>query len=166
MTCTSTAPFTGTALTSYEAKIGSFGTVRGRVGLLVTDQLLIYGTGGLAYGDVKLSGITNSNAAIGFILGTTTLTPNTTAFSASKTKVGYSAGAGVEGSFWLPAKWTWKLEYLYLDLGSLDAATSFTLGSTFTLNSPATGQITAHARFTDRILRVGLNYKFGNYYVP
>jgi hypothetical protein len=31
---------------------------------------------------------------------------------------------------------------------------------------PLTGAITTHTRFTDNIVRVGLNYKFGNYYAP
>jgi outer membrane immunogenic protein len=46
--CRATAPSSGTMLTSYQAKIDWFGTVRGRLGVLVGDQLLIYGTGGLA----------------------------------------------------------------------------------------------------------------------
>jgi outer membrane immunogenic protein len=32
-----------------------FGTVRGRAGLLATPQVLLYGTGGLAYGSIKTS---------------------------------------------------------------------------------------------------------------
>jgi len=54
----------GTAATGYEAKIGWFGTVRGRLGFLITDQVLLYGTGGLAYGRVEVSG--NTNAFISF----------------------------------------------------------------------------------------------------
>jgi hypothetical protein len=30
-------------------------------------------------------------------------------------------------SYWLPPNWTWKLEYLYLDLGSIDTTTPFVL---------------------------------------
>src|SRR5262249_34357307 len=37
---------TGTATTSYDARIDWFGTARGRVGYLVTDQVLLYATGG------------------------------------------------------------------------------------------------------------------------
>jgi opacity protein-like surface antigen len=54
----------GMALSNYQAKIDWFGTVRGRLGLLVSDQLLIYGTGGLAYGRVAVSGGTNVSAQI------------------------------------------------------------------------------------------------------
>ena len=33
-----------------------FGTVRGRVGVLATPRVLLYGTGGLAYGSFKTTG--------------------------------------------------------------------------------------------------------------
>ena len=61
--CFGTSPLTGTALTSYDAKIDWFGTLRGRFGFLLTDQFLIYGTGGLAYGQVELSA-SNTIAAL------------------------------------------------------------------------------------------------------
>ena len=68
-----------------------FGTVRGRAGYLITPTLLLYGTGGFAYGDV-------------------------TAFQRSNTRTGWTAGGGIE---WLFAPhWSAKLEYLYVDLAS------------------------------------------------
>ncbi len=72
------------------------------------------------------------------------------AFSASKTNTGFSIGGGIEGSVWLPANWTWKLEYLYLNLGTLDVATSLS----------ATGGTITHIEFTNNIVRAGLNYQF------
>jgi hypothetical protein len=60
------------------------------------------------------------------------------------------------------------VEYLYVDLGSLDTVSPFP-GATPVVpispftgvpTSPFTGVITTHARFTDNIVRVGLNYKF------
>ncbi len=68
-----------------------FGTVRGRAGWLVTPTLLLYGTGGFAYGNVQL-------------------------FNRSNTSTGWTAGGGVEWMF-MP-HWTAKLEYLYVDLDS------------------------------------------------
>ncbi len=131
-------PFSaGPAVTSYDAKINWFGTLRGRFGYLITPQLMYYATGGLAYGHVEVSGTTQVPAGI-------------SAFSASKTNTGFSLGGGIEGSVWLPPNWTWKLEYLYLNLGTLDAATSLNAG----------GGTTTHIEFSDNIVRAGLNYQF------
>jgi outer membrane immunogenic protein len=125
---------------------------------LVGNQLLIYGTGGLAYGEVGVSGNTNLSAAI---VGGGAFTPTTAGFGASKINVGYSVGGGAEGSYWLPPNWTWKLEYLYLDLGSENTAEPFALPPPGgTVLTAMTGTITTHTHFTDSILRVGLNYKF------
>jgi hypothetical protein len=38
-----------------------------------------------------------------------------------------------------------------------------TAGLGFTFASPFTGAMTTHTHFTDNIVRVGRNYKFGNY---
>jgi outer membrane immunogenic protein len=53
-----------TAATAYDAKISWFGTLRGRLGALVGDKVLVYGTGGLAYGHVELSGVTNVTGSV------------------------------------------------------------------------------------------------------
>jgi outer membrane immunogenic protein len=160
-----------TAGTIYDAKIDWFGTVRARLGYLITDQVLLYGTGGLAYGRVELSGATNVSGsfAAGGGVGTIPVTPGANAFSESKTNIGWTAGAGIEGRFayWLPAGWTWKLEYLYVDLGSVDTVAPFPGGPALSgviiggiVLSPFAGTITTHTHFTDNVVRVGLNYQF------
>ena len=170
-TCSGTGPLNATATTTYEAKIDWFGTVRARLGYLITDQVLIYGTGGLAYGRVELSGATNVSGSVnaGGIAGVVALTPGANAFSESKTNFGWTAGAGIEGrlKYWLPAGWTWKLEYLYVDLGSVDTVAPFPGGASPSplvaggfFTSPFTGAITTHIHFADNIVRVGLNYQF------
>ena len=53
----------GTVNTNYEVKNPWFGTARSRIGY-VWDGLLIYGTGGLAYGELKING-TSSESGIG-----------------------------------------------------------------------------------------------------
>jgi outer membrane immunogenic protein len=159
-----TIPLNGSALTSYQAKIDWFGTVRGRLGFLVDDRLLIYGTGGLAYGHVAISGNTSFTALVN--AGSGAFTPTTAVFDASKTNIGFALGGGIEGRFSYWANWTWKVEYLYLDLGSLGTTTSYAMAPPSPFITPLTGTITTHPHFTDNILRVGLNYKFGNYYAP
>ena len=128
----------GTVSQSLEAKIRWFGTLRVRGGVLITPTVWLYGTGGLAYGDVSVSD-TITVSGVG-----------TTAFSKSKTNVGWTLGAGVEGAIPNSRDWTWKVEYLYLDLGSLSG------GGT----DPTIGNFSWNARFTDNIVRVGLNYRF------
>jgi outer membrane immunogenic protein len=166
-TCLATTPSSTGAITGYEAKIGWFGTVRGRAGFLLTDQILVYGTGGLAYGQVEVSGniATASTVNLGGIFGAAPVAPAAGAFDVAKTNVGYTVGAGVEGKVfpWLLANWSWKLEYLYLDLGSLNFNAPFGGAPVGVGNFTApSGTVAMHTHFTDNIVRVGLNYAFGN----
>jgi outer membrane immunogenic protein len=93
-------------------------------------------------------------------------------FGHSQVNAGWTAGAGLEGALW--GNWTWKAEYLRLDLGSVDeqhaAASPTPTGpiacGVCTTSIASLGQPNTHTRFTDNIVRVGLNYKFGNYYAP
>lgn len=172
LACSTTGPLNGTAATAYNAKIDWFGTVRGRVGTLVSDQILLYATGGLAYGRVGVSGITNVTGVVNTnLVGLAPLTPGAAAFSSSRTNVGFTVGTGVEGKFSQSALagWTWKLEYLFVDLGSINALAPFPGGPALNgayiggvVLAPFTGTIATHTHFTDNIARVGLNYKFGN----
>jgi opacity protein-like surface antigen len=56
------------------------------------------------------------------------------------------------------------LEYLYVDLGSVDTSTSFAAAASNpaspTFFHPLAGTMTTHTHFTDNIVRVGLNYQF------
>lgn len=127
-----------------------FGTFRGRVGALVDPTILIYGTGGLAVGNFKMSSTATSVAtgyrgAIGVTtspLGTTTTVGGT--LSDSTTRVGFALGAGIEKKF--TPNWSAKVEYLYLDFGTR----TFLSGTGFDTN----------VRLRDHIVRVGLNYHF------
>ncbi len=156
--CFATTAYNATATTSHEAKIDWLGTVRGRLGLVVYDQLVVYGTGGLAYGQVSASGTTSANGSSG--LGPFAA-PGTGAFSESSTKVGYTVGAGVEGKLW--SNWTWKAEYLYVDLGSLNAVGSFSgLTELAAAYTPSTGTLAANTHFKDNVVRVGINYQLSH----
>lgn len=138
----------GSLTTNHEAKLDWFGTVRGRIGY-AADRVFVYGTGGLAYGHLKISGVNTTNVTISDCcephLAGTFVTP----FSASKTKVGWTAGAGVEVAAW--DRWSWKFEYLYMDLGRLQT----------TVVNGGTTIFALDTHFTDNIVRAGLNYRFG-----
>ena len=159
-TCTATTPINGTAATSYEARIEWFGTVRGRLGATFADDLvLLYGTGGLAYGGVKLSANTAINATPGGFAFAFVGNPQ---FGGTDTRIGWTAGGGVEGKFARASNWTWKVEYLYVDLGSLNIAGLYSAPNTPNFGfTPLTGTLAARSHLTDNILRVGFNYKFG-----
>ncbi len=128
---------------SLDQKIDWFGTVRARAGVLVSPNVLLYATGGLAYGEV------NSSETIAG-----------SGFSNTDTRVGYTVGAGVEGA--IGGNWTAKLEYLYVDLGHTSGSFATTIPA-FGAGTVASGTLTSayNSHITDNVLRVGLNYKFG-----
>ena len=143
--CTTVATCAFTNTTDITAKLSWFGTVRGRAGI-EQNGLWFYGTGGLAYGKISVSGTNTFHASDNVsILDTVTYT---TPFSYSTTKWGWVAGAGIEGRLSV-SKWTWKIEYLHMDLGSIGGG-SFGTTPYITLNS---------MNFTDDIVRVGINYQ-------
>jgi outer membrane immunogenic protein len=142
---------TGATTTASEAKIAWFGTVRGRVGY-AWSNLLLYGTGGLAYGRVSVSGTMAVSGTENCTFCPQPPSPvpfgSTTAFAGSRVNVGWTLGGGIEGALW--NNWTWKLEYLYMDLGTLGISAVTSTGALGTVNT----------KFTDNIYRVGLNYQF------
>ncbi len=138
----------GTAVTNYEAKISWFGTIRGRIGY-AWDRVMLYATGGLAYGEVQMGG---TRTVTGTVFGLP-LT-STTALGHSQINAGWTVGAGVEAA--LVGHWTWKAEYLYVNLGSLDDPDA----PAPRITSVTGGQTLTHTNYTDNIVRVGLNYKF------
>jgi outer membrane immunogenic protein len=141
--CTSTllggfVPIAGPALpVTFRQQLDFFGTLRGRVGVVVIPAVLLYATAGFAYGQV------DSNSTL---MGST---------RAQNFTPGWTVGAGIEGA--IGGGWSARLEYLYLDLGSVS--------NTFASNVLAAGGLTtligaSNSHVTDNIVRVGLNYKF------
>ncbi|MER9133877.1 outer membrane protein [Mesorhizobium sp. M0768] len=88
---------------SCESDVKMLGSLRGRIGYAM-DRLLIYGTGGLGFGTVEIS--------------TSPATSDTT-----KTRAGWTLGAGLEYAF--DDHWSLKGEYKYFDLGKADYTTGF-----------------------------------------
>jgi outer membrane immunogenic protein len=112
-------------LGSCETKNSWLGTARGRIGYAGWNNWLPYITGGAAAGDIKAT----DNAG-----------------SATKTKIGWTAGVGVEYAFM--SNWSAKIEYLYADLGKFDCGVN--CGSATTDN----------ISFKANLVRAGLNYRF------
>lgn len=129
------------AVAGFDAsqRLDYLGTVRLRAGYGF-DRLLVYGTGGLAYGDVvrRQSLVLAGAGAPSFVE------------SRRSTEIGWAAGAGLEYAF--TDAITGRVEALYYDLGST------TLSGP---SAPATG-FTRGARFDTAgvIVRAGLNYRF------
>jgi outer membrane immunogenic protein len=140
-------PFTigGTLTTTVESKLNWFGTFRARLGVLPTDNLLVYGTGGLAYGGVKTT-TTASNIVPGNCIGFIYCGSGST----SGVSAGWTAGGGLE--YAVARQWTVKAEYLYLDLGSRSVTFS-------DLDVPG-GTLTANTSFKAQVIRAGVNYRF------
>lgn len=112
-----------------------FGTVRGRIGYAM-DNVLLYGTGGLAYGDVK-SSISGSLGGPGINEST------------SDTEYGWTIGGGLE--YGITKNITFKTEYLYVDLGSK---------TLLDINSGEGQFVKIDADTKFHTLKAGLNYKF------
>jgi outer membrane immunogenic protein len=137
-------------------RIDYLGTVRGRLGFTITPTLLVYGTGGLAYGGLH-SSVAILQQDVG-PPGSTFTNPFSSFGSFSNSRVGWTAGGGLE---WLFApNWSLKAEYLYYDLGTATFALS-PLTNTFTTGGVAwSSSPFARTRFTGNIVRGGLNYHF------
>jgi outer membrane immunogenic protein len=136
------SPFPGGFhLMSNSIKETFLATVRPRLGV-VAGGALFYATGGLAIGSLKA---TDAN-----VLGV--LPADIATVTASGTRAGWTAGGGIEYSAWM--NWTAKVEYLYVGLGTFSTSIP-----TCAACSPGS-DITVNHRYTDNILRVGLNYHF------
>ena len=167
-----------------KANLDWLGTVRARVGYLVTPTTMIYGTGGLAYGGARSStnnsaltlwSVSNLNAPFDIFNGTLPVPAVSGANGSSATLVGWTAGFGLE---WMFAQgWSLKAEGLYYDLGSFSSpAGAINYISPITLSIPplgaatglsvTTGQLlmanvaSTRVRYDGVIARAGLNYHF------
>lgn len=129
------------------------GTVRGRLGYLFTPNLVVYGTGGLAYGDAK-----SSTSVSQTLNGFNGIAPNySSAASVSGTRAGWTVGGGIEWMIF--PRWSVKAEYLHYDLGSVTyngtlapVNTAAPFGNYFVNNVQST------TRFDGDIVRAGVNY--------
>jgi outer membrane immunogenic protein len=130
-----------------EQKLTAFGTFRGRLGYAF-DRVLVYGTGGLAYGRTELN-----TSIIDVLGGRLCGSPGLCATaSTDKWRAGWTVGGGLEWAFSPP--WSLKVEYLYYDLGSV-SQTQFDPNDT-----PPLPIFTSSTDFRGNIVRGGVNYRF------
>lgn len=130
------------ALAAGRNDLDMFGTVRARLGYAV-DSTLIYFTGGFAFGDVKET------------LSLTPVAGPTSVVSREGMDTGYALGGGVEQMF--SPRWSAKLEYQYIDLGS---------DKLFTTACCGLAAATLNAAQTYHTIRLGLNYHLDGGYEP
>ena len=107
-------------------------TVTGRIGAAF-DRLLAYGKGGVAFA--------NDESSVNLISGATA--------SASNTRTGWTAGAGLE--YALAQNWTARIEYDCLGFGS----------ETLNLATTAFPTYNPGASLNVQEVKAGINFKFG-----
>ena len=136
-----------TEIGSFTQRLPWFGTLRGRLGVSPSDRWLLYVTGGLAYGEVLTNAtLTQVSAFPGgpvSAIASTVINPGPTTY-------GWAIGGGAEWAIVGP--WTARLEYIFMDLGTV--SNSIAGPAPFTL-------VNTSSRFTDNIVRIGVNYGLG-----
>ena len=142
---------TATETSSSNIQQSWLGTVRLRAGY-AADRVLLYVTGGLAYGNVDYTLTTREVQGNGDTLYF--------AGQRSQTKAGYTFGAGVE--YAITNNWIIRGEYLYYNLGSVSALanpTTAVIGGAVTPNrSTVLGK--GSTTIDGNILRAAISYKF------
>jgi outer membrane immunogenic protein len=150
--------FPATITGAVNQRLEWLATARLRAGFLATPALLIYGTGGAAFGGTRTTGFLTANNDLA---GGTAVSSNGFA-NGTNTRVGWTAGGGLEWMF-LP-NWSLKGEALYYDLGTFNTQFS----SVAIVSTAVPGAVTGSAltTFSHRergiIARGGLNYHFGS----
>jgi outer membrane immunogenic protein len=147
-----------------DRSIDWFGTVRGRIGFLAAPDLLIYATGGFAYGKVSESanvslpaGASNSIGNFGYAFACGPFYGMGPCFAGNSSRIatGWTAGIGGEKRF--TPNLSLKLEYLHVDLGS----SGYPLVGSLYAGAPfAPSVLNASSNATIDVVRAGLNYRF------
>jgi len=137
-----------------EARSTWLATVRGRLGL-AWDRLLVYGTGGVAFTDLRYAQTLSASGSVSLVVSTAVA-------EITQTQTGVTVGGGVEYALW--NNLSVRAEYLYAQFKGVSVAGSL-IGSGL-LSTPVFR--TTSNTFTgstgdlhDHIVRIGLNYKFG-----
>jgi len=135
---------TADASISGGSTVDWFGTARLRAGFLLTPELLLYGTGGLAWGSVT-SGYDIDLNEIGQFDDDT-----------SESQMGWTIGAGFE--YQVTENISLKTEYLYVDLGEaeiLDLDLGDALGG-----DPGLANLEIDQDIAFHTIKAGVNFRF------
>lgn len=142
----STCP-SATNCSFHKNSLEDFGTVRGRLGY-AWNNVLVYGTGGWAWGEGKVTTTLGPTfIPVGLEGVSTSVTPNLS---------GWTAGAGLEVGLLSFPGWTVRLEYLHLEFDNV--ANTFTFTGTGAPPPVLVSSSTANVRFD--MLQFGVNYLF------
>jgi outer membrane immunogenic protein len=135
---------------------------RARFGWLVTPSTLLYGTAGLAIGEIKGSFAYSAQLFTTTVSPFVIITPGSTATASgswSDIRLGGTAGAGVETEI-LP-RWKVRFEYRYTDYGSyIKSVPVTTICLAPTGCSAPSSLATIKLRESFHTFRVGLGYDF------
>ena len=133
--------------TTLERRVNWLGTLRGRLGFLLTPSVMLFGTGGLAVGDTTLE-LSANDPVCRYYQGCARTA------SSSSTHYGWTAGGGWE--YAISSAMTWKTEYQYVSLG-----TQSVTARDASVESAAPGNFyTARSDFDLHTVRSGFNFKF------
>jgi outer membrane immunogenic protein len=139
---------------SVNTDLDWFSTFRVRLGFTPAPQWLVYATGGGAVAHFR------STANLNFASTTDTLTGDIFNGSDTVTRLGWTAGGGVEYAF--GNNWSLRAEYLFLDFGSRDylavCSTAVCIADQAPGQAPFAWNV--HTQMRANIARVALNYKF------
>jgi outer membrane immunogenic protein len=147
---------------SASQNIDWFGTVRARAGWLATDALLLYGTGGLAYGKVEERVNYGFNVVAIATQGTQQFTcpagfGQCVYGTSDRIAAGWTAGAG--GEYRVPGtNASFKVEYLFVDLGKGNTVTANALSVTPGLTGSSISAAYTETQF--HTVKLGLNWHF------
>ncbi|WP_442755283.1 outer membrane protein [Methylocystis sp. JAN1] len=130
-----------------------WGTVRGRIGLVMPSypNLMVYGTGGFAYGQVNHTVSVNDLFPA---LGASQIGRGTY----FNTNTGWTVGGGAEWSPMSFPAWSLKVEYLYTNLGPTYVALPGALNAGAFLGANFIGAHVSPTQF--HTVRAGLNWHF------
>ncbi len=149
----------GATNTVASQTVDSFGTVRARAGVLLAPPLLLYGTGGFAFGQVHenlhVPAVTTNFLSAGGFSYACTIGTACFAGSPSQTLFGWSAGAGAE--YAITTNLIFRAELLYVHLSAPTAT------ATATGVAAGTAPASIAAGFSPvyfAVMRAGLNYRF------